>query len=202
MVQKQSIRRLAQIEFKYPGTLKNELGGLLPIVLIELVPRADEIPNEERKVTSIIFEVFSDILGESSFQVYTLAPERTFLEKLLFIYETLDGYNKGSERKSRHYYDLFKLYQAGVFERIKSKRELLKMVVDHLQTFFRYNTLDYAGILNNGVRIVPTQENWSDCRGDYSRTAVIIYNSEPTFDELMEFAQRLEIEFNNWIKNG
>jgi hypothetical protein len=43
------------IEFEYPGTLKNELGGLLPVVLIELVPRADEIPNEERKITPIIY---------------------------------------------------------------------------------------------------------------------------------------------------
>jgi len=43
------------IEFEYPGTLKNDLGGLLPVVLIELVPRADEFPNEERKITSINF---------------------------------------------------------------------------------------------------------------------------------------------------
>lgn len=189
------------IEFEYPGTLKNELGGLLPVVLIELVPRADEMPNEERKVTSIIFEVFSDILGESSFQVSTLAPERTFLEKLLFINETLEGFNKGSERKSRHYYDLFKLYQAGIFERIKSNRELLQRVVEHRQTFFRYNTLDYAAILNNGVRVLPAQESWADWRADYSRTAVMIYNSAPTFDELMEFAQRLENEFNHWVES-
>jgi len=33
------------LEFEYPGTLKNKLGGLLPVVLIELVPRAYEIPN-------------------------------------------------------------------------------------------------------------------------------------------------------------
>lgn len=77
------------IEFEYPGTLKNELGGLLLIVLIELVPRADEIPNEERKITPIVFEVFSELLGEGSFQASTLVPERTFLEKLLFIHETL-----------------------------------------------------------------------------------------------------------------
>ena len=43
------------LEFEYPGTLKNELGGLLPVVLIELVPRADEIPNEERKITPILY---------------------------------------------------------------------------------------------------------------------------------------------------
>lgn len=190
------------IEFEYPGTLKNELGGLLPIVLIELVPRADEIPNEERKITPIIYEVFEDLLGEGSFNISTLTPERTFLEKLLFIHETLEGFNKGSERKSRHYYDLLKLYKAGVFERIINNRELLQMVVEHRQTFFRYNTLDYTGILSNGVRVLPKKESWTDWRGDYTRTAVMIYNNIPSFEELMSFAEQLENEFNEWIKNS
>jgi predicted nucleotidyltransferase component of viral defense system len=190
------------IEFEYPGTIKNELGALLPIVLIELVPRADEIPNEERKITPIIYEVFEDILGEGSFNISSLAPERTFLEKLLFIHETLEGFNKGSERKSRHYYDLLKLYNAGVFERIKNNAELLQIVVEHRQTFFRYNTMDYAGILSNGVRVVPTKESWSDWRGDYTRTSVMIYNNNPSFEDLMSFAEQLESEFNDWVKNS
>lgn len=188
------------IEFEYPGTLKDELGGLLPVVLIELVPRADELPNEERRVNSIIYEVFPEILGEGSFLVSTLTPERTFLEKLLFIHETLEGFNKGSERKSRHYYDLFILYKAGVFERIKLNRELLNKVVEHRQTFFRYNTLDYDGMLDKGVRVAPSQEHLADWRSDYSRTAVMIYNKVPTFDELMDFAQRFEKEFNDWVQ--
>ncbi len=188
------------IEFEYPGTLKNELGGLLPVVLIELVPRADESPNEERKVTPIIYEVFADLLGKGSFKVSTLAPERTFLEKLLLIHETIEGFNKGSERKSRHYYDLLKLYNAGVFERIKNNRELLQIVVEHRQTFFRYNSLNYAGILSNGVRVVPPKESLTDWRGDYLRTAVMIYNTAPSFDELITFANQLEKEFNEWVK--
>jgi predicted nucleotidyltransferase component of viral defense system len=190
------------IEFEYPGTLKNELGGLLPVVLIELVPRADEIPNEERKITPIIYEIFEDLLGPGSFSVSTLAPERTFLEKLLFIHETLEGFNTGSERKSRHYYDLFRLYNSGVFERIKNNRELLQMVVEHRQTFFRYNTLDYEGILSNGVRVLPTKESWTDWRGDYTRTAVMIYKDIPSFEELMSFAEQLENEFNEWVKKS
>lgn len=186
-------------EFEYPGTLKNELGGLLPVVLIELVPRADEIPNEERTITPIIHEVYGDLLGEGSFSVPTLATERTFLEKLLFIHETLEGFNKGSERKSRHYYDLLKLYQAGVFNKIKSNPELLKIVVEHRQTFFRYNTMNYDAILTSGVRTLPALEDWSDWRGDYTRSAVMIYNTIPTFEELMLFAERLEKEFNEWV---
>jgi predicted nucleotidyltransferase component of viral defense system len=187
------------IEFEYPGTLKNELGGLLPVVLIELVPRADEIPNEERIITPIIHEVFVDILGEGSFSISTLAPERTFLEKLLFIHETLEGFNKGSEKKSRHYYDLYKLYQSGVFEKIKSNRELLNTVVQHRQTFFRYNTMDYSDILLKGVKVTLPQESWADWRGDYSRSAVMIYSKIPSFEELMTFADQLEKEFNDWV---
>jgi predicted nucleotidyltransferase component of viral defense system len=190
------------IEFEYPGTLKNELGGLLPVVLIELVPRADEIPNEERIITPIIHELYADILGEGSFIVSSLAPERTFLEKLLFIHETLEGFNKGSERKSRHYYDIFKLYQAGIFDKIKSKPELLKIVVEHRQTFFRYNTLNYAGILKKGIRALPAKENWVDWRGDYTRSAVMIYNNIPSFNELMQFAERFEKEFNEWVSKS
>jgi len=189
------------IEFKYPGTLKNELGGLLPVVLIELVPRADEFPNEKRKITPIIYEVFEDILGEGSFNILSLSPERTFLEKLFFIHETLEGFNKGSERKSRHYYDLLKLYRAGVFEKIKSNRELLQIVVEHRKTFFRYNTLDYNGILSNGVHFFPPKESWPDWRGDYNRTAVMIYKEIPSFNDLMSFAEKLEYEFNDWVKS-
>jgi predicted nucleotidyltransferase component of viral defense system len=189
------------IEFKYPGTLKNELGGLLPVVLIELVPRADEFPNEKRKITPIIYEVFEDILGEGSFNILSLSPERTFLEKLFFIHETLEGFNKGSERKSRHYYDLLKLYRAGVFEKIKSNRELLQIVVEHRKTFFRYNTLDYNGILSNGVHFFPPKESWPDWRGDYNRTAVMIYKEMPSFNDLMSFAEKLEYEFNDWVKS-
>jgi hypothetical protein len=76
------------------------------------------------------------------------------------------------------------------------------MVLEHRQTFFRYNTMDYAGILNKGLRVVPPQESWADWRGDYLRTAVMIYNSVPTFNELMAFAAQFEKEFNEWIERG
>jgi predicted nucleotidyltransferase component of viral defense system len=187
------------IEFRYPGTLKNELGGLLPVVLIEIVPRADVIPKNEMRITPIIYDVFKGLLDNGSFTIATLVPERTFLEKLLFIHETLGGYNKGSERKSRHYYDLFKLYEAGVFDLIKLNKDLFQMVVHHRQTFFRYNTLDYSAIFRQGIQFLPQKESWPNWRSDYSRTEVMIYNQIPSFDELMLFAKNFELEFNNWV---
>jgi hypothetical protein len=86
-----------------------------------------------------------------------------------------------------------------VFEKIKSNRELLNIVVEHRQTFFRYNTMDYSSILSKGVKVLPPQDSWSDWRGDYNRSAVMIYSNMPSFDELMTFADRLEKEFNEWV---
>jgi hypothetical protein len=52
------------------------------------------------------------------------------------------------------------------------------------------------------VRVVPPKESWTDWRGDYSRTSVMIYNDIPSFDELMSFAEQLENEFNEWVKKS
>ena len=187
------------IEFEYPGALKDGLGGLLPVVLIELVPRADDIPNELRPITPILNEVFPELLGGGTFHVPTLAPERTLLEKLLMIHETLAGFAKGSERKSRHYYDLFRLHQAGVFGRVKNDRQLFDAVIKHRRTFFRYNSMDYEGVLQKGVRILPGTGSLRDWRSDYDRSAAMFHGERPSFDALMQFAAGFEQEFNAWV---
>jgi predicted nucleotidyltransferase component of viral defense system len=189
------------IGFEYPSKLKTGLGGLLPVVLIELVPRADDIPNNTRAITPIIHHVFEDLLGSASFIIPTLAPERTFIEKLLLIHETLEGFNIGSERKSRHYYDLFMLYNAGIYDKVKLNRALVEAVVNHRKTFYRYNRMDYASILTKGIKLLPAMANMPEWRSDYLRTRVMIFGKIPSFDDLMHFAEQLEMDFNNWVAN-
>jgi hypothetical protein len=187
--------------FDYPGTLKGGLVGVLPVVLIELVPRADDFPNQVRTITPTLYEVFPEILGEGSFDVPVLLPERTFLEKLFFIHESLLGLNPGSERKSRHYYDLYKMHQSGVFDRIRANPELVEAVVTHRKTFFKYNTLDYDCMLHYGVVVVPSDEQLARWRTDYAKTIDLIYHDRPSFDDLMVFAQKLEHEYNLWTRS-
>lgn len=187
--------------FDYPGTLKGGLVDILPVVLIELVPRADDVPNQVRTITPTLYEVFPEILGKGSFEVPVLLPERTFLEKLFFIHESLLGLNPGSERKSRHYYDLFKMHQSGVFDRIRANPELVEVVITHRKTFFKYNTLDYDRMLHYGVGVVPSDEQLARWRTDYAKTIDLIYHDRPSFDDLMVFAQMLEHEYNLWTRS-
>jgi hypothetical protein len=188
------------IEFRYPGSLQGELGSLLPVVLVELVPRADDQPNGPRTITPLVYEALSELLGVASFEVPTLAPERTLLEKAMYLHETVAGFNAGSERKSRHYYDLSKLISAGFGDSAMVDRALFEMVIAHRRTFYRYNALDYDGILRNGIMIVPPEAHWPDWRGDYDRTGAMIYRDRPTFDELMKAAHAYQEKFNAWVR--
>lgn len=188
------------VEFRYPGSLQGELGGLLPMVLVELVPRADDQPNSPRTITPLVNEAMPDLLGPVGFEVPTLAPERTLLEKAMFLHETVAGLNTGSERKSRHYYDLLKLIGAGFGASAITDRALFEMVIAHRRTFYRYNALDYDEILRSGITIVPPEAQWPDWRSDYDRTSAMIYRDRPTFDELMRTAQGYQDTFNMWVR--
>ena len=194
--------REINLQFAYPGAFKNELGAVLPVVLIELVPRADDIPNEEKTISPIIHDVFEEILNHYSIRVPTLLPERTFLEKLMLIHETISGHSPGQERKSRHFYDLYCMFEGGVFEKIKLNPSLFKEVLQHRKTFFKYAAMNYEDIFIHGIEIVPNSENLVSWRTDYSRTTVMIYRNVPSFEELMSFAFEFQEMFNHWVKDN
>jgi hypothetical protein len=187
--------------FDYPGSLKGELGALLPHVLVELVPRADDEPNAPRPITPLVYEALPDALGSATFHVPTLAPQRTLLEKALLLHETVAGFNKGSERKSRHYYDLLKLDAGGYGAQAMADRALFEAVVQHRRTFYRYNQLDYDVILGQGITIVPPQDQWPDWRGDYDRSRAMIHTDVPNFEQLMDTAKRFQDSFNAWVRS-
>lgn len=190
------------IEFRYPGVLQGELGALLPVVLVELVPRADDRPSGPRTITPLVHEALPELLGPAGFEVPTLAPERTLIEKAMFLHEAVAGFNKGSERKSRHYYDLYKLIAAGHGDAAIADRALFELVIAHRRTFYRYNMLNYDAILRTGITIVPPEAQWPDWRGDYDRTSAMIYRDRPTFDVLMDTARGYQERFNAWVRGG
>lgn len=190
----------ANLLFHYPGSLKETLGSLLPHVLVELVPRAEREPNIPRIIAPLIHQALPDAMGAAHFIAPTLAPERTLLEKALLLHETINGFSKGSERKSRHFYDLMKLDSAGYAAAAMRDRHLFESVVQHRRTYYRYGRMDYDALLRQGISILPTQEAQADWRSDFQRSRSLIYRDEPTFDQLLEAAHAFEEKFNAWVR--
>jgi len=70
---------------------------------------------------------------------------------------------------ARHYYDLYRLIQAGIADEAAADRELFFRIAEHRKVFFRYTWVDYTTLLpgncvwcrpmpnyRTGGRIMPT----------------------------------------------
>jgi hypothetical protein len=77
-------------------------------------------------------------------------------------------------------------------------QECFLMQVKPIEELPKINVM--AAMFKMSVSRAPNKESLADWRSDYARTAVMIYDRVPSFDELMEFADRFEKEFNDWVQ--
>lgn len=75
---------------------------------------------------------------DAAFEVRTVAPERTFWEKICLLHEEQHraGADLPKPGMARHYYDLFCLIEAGVGDRALAEAGLFERVVEHRKVFF------------------------------------------------------------------
>ena len=91
------------------------------------------------------------------FSVKVLAAERTFWEKVTVLHACChcpEG-RAWKERQSRHFYDVARLYEAGVGKRALADLELLRKVAEHQAVFFRSSWSKYEEAVPGSLRLVP-----------------------------------------------
>lgn len=184
--------------FRYPSAFDEKGAGYLRRdVKIEMGARSDTWPAEDATVVPYASEALPDYFeGEAcGVQVKVIAAERTCLDKMMLLHEEnfrpLDKRKK--ERMSRHYYDLFKLIEAGVAKRAAGDRELLERVIEHRSFFFKYSWMDYAGFGLKQLRIVPKEEFTAFWRDDYAKMKESMFFGEPpSFEEVLQTISEFE----------
>lgn len=188
--------------FRYPSAFEEKVASYLRRdVKIEMGARSDTWPAEKATVAPYATEVLPDYFkGEGcSVEVKVIAAERTCLDKMMLLHEEnfrpVD--KKKKERMSRHYYDLFKLIEAGVAKRAAGDRELLERVIEHRSFFFKYSWIDYAGFALEQLRIVPKVEFVAFWRDDYAKMSESMFFGEPPrFEEVVDAVERFEKELS------
>ncbi|MEL0583683.1 MAG: nucleotidyl transferase AbiEii/AbiGii toxin family protein [Candidatus Thiodiazotropha sp. (ex. Lucinoma kazani)] len=101
----------------YPTAFPEQAAYLRRAVKIEMGARSDTEPVASVEITPYIREAFPVLLAEPGSEVRAVRPERTFLEKAMLLHEeTFRPEAKKKQRRSmaRHYYDLYRMIQAGV----------------------------------------------------------------------------------------
>ncbi|HYQ70911.1 MAG TPA: nucleotidyl transferase AbiEii/AbiGii toxin family protein, partial [Gammaproteobacteria bacterium] len=131
--------------------------------------------------------------------VRAVMPRRTFWEKAMLLHEETfrpEANKRPREAMARHYYDLYRLIQAGIGDESTGDLDLFDRVAAHRQVFFRHTWVDYSTLNPGQLRLVPPEADRSAWQADYeSMRREMFYGDVPAFEEILavvgEFQARL-----------
>lgn len=178
------------IEIYYPNIISQPTEYVLPRVQIEISCRSLREPFSIQKFGSFVDEVYAGKeFSEPLFEVPTINPERTFLEKLFLLHEEFHRPQEKMrvDRLSRHLYDVYHLTKAGVAERAINNKELYETIVDHRYKFSRVGGVDYNFHNPKLLNPIPPESVIEAWKADYAKMKedMIYEENKPSFEDLI-----------------
>jgi hypothetical protein len=175
---------------------------LKPDVQIEVGARALNEPAEDKDVQSIIGQTFpAASFSDTAFQVPTVMPMRTMLEKAFLLHEEFKRVPEKIRfaRMSRHLYDLHKLMDAKECINALTNTDLYNTIVAHRWKFTRVGGVDYSTHAPKRIEIIPPASVLNKYEADYKTMCdSMIYDLKaPSFEELIERIRQLQQRFRN-----
>jgi hypothetical protein len=148
--------------------------------------------------------VSAAVIPEGTFDIRTLAAERTFWEKAMLLHEETfrpeDRPRKA--RLARHYYDLWCLITRGIAERAAADLTLFHRVAEHREMFFRISWVDYATLRPGSLRLLPPPRDLDAWRRDYEQMrGPMFFGHMPSFEEILRVVGDFAEHFNRG-RNG
>lgn len=186
----------------YPTAFPEQTAYLRRAVKIEMGARSDTEPVAFVEITPYIREAFPELLAEPGSDVRAVRPERTFLEKAMLLHEeTFRPEAKKKQRRSiaRHYYDLYRMIQAGVGDESVRDLRLFHRIAAHRQVFFRYTWVDYTTLNPQELQLVPSADDLPAWQADYeSMQQEMFYGEVPIFEDIL----KVVADFQNRLNTG
>ena len=104
---------------------------------------------------------------------------------------------KRKARMARHYYDLYRLIEAGIGSEAANDLDLFGRIATHRQVYFRYTWVDYNTLCPGCLKLVPPGDQIATWKSDYSAMKDEMFFTEPPeFEDLMKTVQAFQDEFN------
>ena len=178
------------IEIFYPNIITPPTEYMMPRVQIEIGCRSLREPFSIKEFGALVDEVYSDRdFAEPLFEVPTVDPERTFLEKLFLLHEEFHKPDDKMrvDRLSRHLYDVFHLAKSGIARNAIGNKTLYETIVNHRHRFSRVAGVDYNTHNPEKLNPVPPPAIIDLWKSDYAKMLQdMIYEiNAPTFDDLI-----------------
>lgn len=186
------------VEIYYPNLILTS-EYIRPRVQIEISCRSLREPFTVQKFGSLVDEVYEGRdFTEAFFEVPSVNPERTFLEKLFLLHEEFSRpLNKMRvDRLSRHLYDIYQLTKAGIAKNAIADKDLYETIVAHRYRFSRIGDVDYNLHNPKTLNPIPVAAIIEEWKSDYGKMKEdMIYEEEkPTFEELVANLEELSTQ--------
>jgi predicted nucleotidyltransferase component of viral defense system len=184
------------IEIYYPNVVTSSSEYVLPRVQIEISCRSLREPFTVKSFGSLVDEVYADKdFAEPLFNIPTVNPERTFLEKVFLLHEE---FHRPAEkirvdRLSRHLYDIYHLTNAGIAEQAINDKELFETIVAHRYKFSRVGEVDYNLHSPKTLNPIPIPGIIEEWKSDYAKMKddMIYEENKPSFEDLINNLEEL-----------
>ena len=183
----------------YPTAITDQIAYLRQVVKIELGARSDTEPTQEIDIHPYLEDAFPDLLPQAHFFVRAVSLERTFWEKAMLLHEETfrPPEKKRQARMARHYYDLYRLINAGIGHKAAGDLELFERIAAHRQVYFRYTWVDYDTLRPGRLKLVPPDDQLANWKSDYTAMKdEMFFGKAPEFEDLIKTAREFQEAFN------
>ncbi|MBO9614694.1 MAG: nucleotidyl transferase AbiEii/AbiGii toxin family protein [Dyadobacter sp.] len=165
-------------------------------VLIEIGARSLREPAMPTPITSIISQVLGEkTIAGRTFDVLSVMPERTFLEKLFLLHEEFckPADKIRHDRMSRHLYDLERIMDTDFGLNALSDHALYRTIVEHRRKFNAVKGVDYDSHSRRSICFIPGENVITSWEKDYrSMQENMIYGQSLPFLKLIQRLKELE----------
>ncbi|NLV85363.1 MAG: nucleotidyl transferase AbiEii/AbiGii toxin family protein [Spirochaetales bacterium] len=184
------------VKFSYPSSFSDS--AILQEIRLEIGALAAWTPAQLQHITPYTAQQYGRLFEQSTTDVLTVLPERTFWEKVTILHR--EAYRAADRefpsRYSRHYYDLYRMVKTSVKENALADEALLARVVKFKDKFYRCPWACYELAKRGTMRLIPPEYSVDKLYDDYEHMQNMLFGQKPGFDEILDGIKTLETEIN------
>ena len=192
------------IYVNYNSVLADKQEYIPERVKIEISCRSLIEPFEKIAMRSMIEDAFpEEDFSWNLFDVPTVLPERTFLEKVFLLHEEFNRPNGCSrlDRLTRHIYDVVQMMDKDFAHNVMNNKKMYNDIVAHRKSFTAWSGMDYGTHMPSTISFVPPERISEELNADYIKMQNgFIYGDTLPYAELISRLKELQQRFRdlNW----
>lgn len=188
----------AAFRFSFPTASTNITNSVGKEILLEPGFRGGTVPEIEKKtITSYVEKLLDGKLEDydtQPFEINVLSAERIFIEKVFAIKEIYDKDNGETlQKKTRHYYDIYKLLQTKEVLTLLTDNIKLESIVTDIngigRKYYNLEPVSWTDLINH-IALKPNESLFKKLKQGYLNDKALYYN-QVEFEEIISALKNL-----------